>query len=128
MTDLLRPIIGIENRTAQEVFDIMSDRFRSAHRPVEQEAVLPCDVVVGHITYRQGVKFEIFADAARRWFAAYKEAASPPSRALSQDEREAAARVKAYVSHAKMLSQGAILVSARDLTTLLNIIQPEGQS
>lgn len=26
-TELLRPIIGIENRTAQEVFDIMCDRF-----------------------------------------------------------------------------------------------------
>ena len=28
-TELLRPIIGIENRTAQEVFDIMCDRFRA---------------------------------------------------------------------------------------------------
>lgn len=27
--DLTRPIIGIENRTAQEVFDIMSDRIRA---------------------------------------------------------------------------------------------------
>jgi len=31
MTDILRPIIGIENRTAQEVFDIMCDRFRISH-------------------------------------------------------------------------------------------------
>lgn len=30
--DLTRPIIGIENRTAQEVFDIMSDRIRGAER------------------------------------------------------------------------------------------------
>lgn len=30
MSDLTRPIIGIENRTAQEVFDIMCDRIRSA--------------------------------------------------------------------------------------------------
>lgn len=30
MSDLFRPIIGIENRTAQEVFDIMCDRFRPA--------------------------------------------------------------------------------------------------
>ena len=29
-TELTRPIIGIENRTAQEVFDIMCDRIRSA--------------------------------------------------------------------------------------------------
>lgn len=28
--ELTRPIIGIENRTAQEVFDIMSDRIRGA--------------------------------------------------------------------------------------------------
>ncbi|MGB3833752.1 MAG: hypothetical protein WA975_18025 [Mesorhizobium sp.] len=31
--DLTRPIIGIENRTAQEVFDIMCDRFRRAPLP-----------------------------------------------------------------------------------------------
>lgn len=30
---LLRPIVGIENRTAQEVFDIMCDRFRLAALP-----------------------------------------------------------------------------------------------
>lgn len=30
MTDLTRPIIGIENRTAQEAFDIMCDRIRHA--------------------------------------------------------------------------------------------------
>lgn len=30
MNDLTRPIVGIENRTAQEVFDIMADRIRSA--------------------------------------------------------------------------------------------------
>jgi hypothetical protein len=29
--DVTRPIVGIENRTAQEVFDIMADRFRLAH-------------------------------------------------------------------------------------------------
>ena len=40
-TELLRPIIGIENRTAQEVFDIMCDRFRAlpaseaGWRPIE---------------------------------------------------------------------------------------------
>lgn len=28
--DLTRPIIGIENRTAEEVFDIMADRIRYA--------------------------------------------------------------------------------------------------
>jgi hypothetical protein len=30
MPDLTRPIVGIEHRTAQEVFDIMADRIRSA--------------------------------------------------------------------------------------------------
>lgn len=33
MSDLTRPIIGIENRTAQEVFDIMCDRLRAAEAP-----------------------------------------------------------------------------------------------
>lgn len=30
LDDLTRPIIGIENRTAQEAFDIMADRIRGA--------------------------------------------------------------------------------------------------
>lgn len=30
---LIRPIVGIENRTPQEVFDIMSDRIRSSLQP-----------------------------------------------------------------------------------------------
>ncbi len=41
-TDLTRPITGIENRTAQEVFDIMCDRIRSrlsASIPAELDAV-----------------------------------------------------------------------------------------
>lgn len=33
LNNLTRPIIGIENRTAREVFDIMSDRIRSALSP-----------------------------------------------------------------------------------------------
>jgi hypothetical protein len=33
VADLTRPIIGIENRTAQEAFDIMSDRIRHALLP-----------------------------------------------------------------------------------------------
>ena len=36
--DLTRPIIGIENRTAQEVFDIMCDRYRGARNDVLEEA------------------------------------------------------------------------------------------
>jgi len=32
VSELTRPIIGIENRTPQEVFDIMVDRFRAAER------------------------------------------------------------------------------------------------
>lgn len=40
MTDLTRPIIGIENRTAQEAFDIMCDRIRRASpAPAESGAV-----------------------------------------------------------------------------------------
>ncbi|MCO5157521.1 MAG: hypothetical protein M9945_12375 [Aquamicrobium sp.] len=34
-SDLTRPIIGIENRTAQEVFDIMCDRFRMPEAEAE---------------------------------------------------------------------------------------------
>lgn len=35
---LTRPIVGIENRTAQEVFDIMCDRFRLAAPPAPDHA------------------------------------------------------------------------------------------
>lgn len=45
MTDLTRPIIGIENRTAQEVFDIMCDRIR--HAPL-----LPREGVVEELEWR----------------------------------------------------------------------------
>ena len=34
--DITRPIIGIENRTAQEVFDIMCDRARSLAQEREE--------------------------------------------------------------------------------------------
>ena len=37
MNDATRPIIGIENRTAQEVFDIMRDRLRTALATAEAE-------------------------------------------------------------------------------------------
>ena len=36
--NLTRPIIGIENRTAQEAFDIMCDRIRSALAPPESRS------------------------------------------------------------------------------------------
>lgn len=41
--EMTRPIIGIENRTAQEVFDIMCDRFRHAHR-LSSTAALEAEV------------------------------------------------------------------------------------
>lgn len=40
MTDnLTRPIVGIENRTAQEVFDIMVDRIRRSGQPPQEQTV-----------------------------------------------------------------------------------------
>jgi hypothetical protein len=38
--DITRPIIGIENRTAQEVFDIMCDRIRLAGYPAPSTQML----------------------------------------------------------------------------------------
>lgn len=38
LIELTRPIIGIENRTAQEAFDIMADRIRSAWRTEGRES------------------------------------------------------------------------------------------
>ena len=36
MSDLTRPIIGIERRSAPEVFDIMCDRFRASQAEIER--------------------------------------------------------------------------------------------
>lgn len=43
MADLTRPIIGIENRTAQEVFDIMCDRFRAYERAEAELAAVKAE-------------------------------------------------------------------------------------
>lgn len=49
--DLTRPIIGIENRTAQEVFDIMCDRFRRSAVSAER----PGDAILSLATYNAGL-------------------------------------------------------------------------
>lgn len=45
-SELMRPIVGIENRTAQEVFDIMCDRFRSALSAEVQDVAIPVAKIV----------------------------------------------------------------------------------
>ena len=57
---LTRPIIGIENRTAQEVFDIMRDRF-AALKAGDYAVVPPALVAAG----REQIK-ELLADAHGR--------------------------------------------------------------
>lgn len=53
---MTRPIIGIENRTAQETFDIMCDRIRTTLSSAEE--VQPVAVVVGHhVTQGPNVEF-----------------------------------------------------------------------
>lgn len=85
MTDLLRPIAGIENRTAQEVFDIMCDRFRhqpnagedalraalwpfasvlSDYDPSDEDDGTPATLVVGSVTEYSLILGD-FRDAAR---------------------------------------------------------------
>jgi hypothetical protein len=34
---------------------------------IDDEHVLPCDFIVGHIRYRKGVKLETVRKAAERW-------------------------------------------------------------
>lgn len=56
-TELTRPIIGIENRTAQEVFDIMCDRTRSAlvSAPAVPDAVrAEAEELLRNATYEDG--------------------------------------------------------------------------
>lgn len=55
--NLLRPIIGIENRSAQEVFDIMCDRIKHASpQPVQDMHELP--EVVATLRERDGQEFD----------------------------------------------------------------------
>lgn len=44
LAELTRPIIGIENRTAQEVFDIMADRIRFISRTPSHGKVSGVDI------------------------------------------------------------------------------------
>lgn len=46
--DLIRPIVGIENRTAQEVFDIMVDRFQRTPPPETHMTVFQDRVAAAH--------------------------------------------------------------------------------
>lgn len=41
ISELTRPIVGMENRTAQEVFDIMADRFRQLDKEQEGGHIQP---------------------------------------------------------------------------------------
>ena len=71
--DLTRPIIGIENRTAQEVFDIMCDRIRSrlsASIPAEIEAVLKEAWALGRRSYCPAGVLADEARTEREWQAA----------------------------------------------------------
>lgn len=53
MSDLTRPIIGIENRSAPEVFYIMCDRFRASQAEIERlrNIVSQCADALGNGAY-----------------------------------------------------------------------------
>lgn len=88
-TDLTRPIIGIENRTAQEVFDIMCDRIRS-----RLSASIPAEI--GGLVERlrddyQGDWIECPSDSLMRWLGRnvrVREEAASALRALSVRNEE----------------------------------------
>jgi hypothetical protein len=54
--EVTRPIIGIENRTAQEVFDIMCDRFTRATQPLSLTVDWPADAEfqLGDLVQKKG--------------------------------------------------------------------------
>lgn len=47
--NITRPIVGIENRTAQEVFDIMVARIGASPSPSSNVMVTPADQIIGQI-------------------------------------------------------------------------------
>lgn len=65
LAELTRPIIGIENRTAQEVFDMMCDRIRYAIRSLSQpgEGSAGASVGPGAGDLRNGIISEVMAYA-----------------------------------------------------------------
>jgi len=136
VTDILRRIIGIENRTAQEVFDIMSDRFRSAHRPVEQEAVEQLRFMAKNLRLPYDRMFDFHILAHERSEVADNIerllAASPPSRALSLDEREKLHRrvMQSIESTWEEYGIEATDTMLIDLAALgaLKILHPEGEA
>jgi len=102
------------------------DALFRAHRPVEQEAVACV------IAFREGkrepefVSWNVLPTGEHRLYAA-----SPPSRALSQDEREAcgvlaALRYSTFIDepHRPRLTD----TEQAAICTLLNILQPEGEA
>lgn len=81
MNDLIRPIIGIENRTAQEVFDIMVDRFKLQTPPVDQMGVAEG---TRHLNIVDG-KIYVFVSEADG-LVAFKREGRETLRYLSRDE------------------------------------------
>ena len=91
--DLTRPIVGIENRTAQEAFDIMCDRIRH-HLPQGEGEVKRVAQAIGASLNKddlpEGGWEEILADAARAAIAALSP--HPVSSVSREDVLEEAAR------------------------------------
>ena len=114
---------GEAERVALWIARQYNDALRRAHRPVEQEAVAwrvhdwADDWILFHDL--KAAEREC-RDDERTVQPLY--AASPPSRALSQDEREA-------ISDTAFFLKNWGTVRATELaTTLLNILQPEGEA
>lgn len=120
---LVRPIIGIENRTAQEVFDIMCDRIRSRPQPsaaegkggISIEDVIK-DPVLVHVNMLSGTiakpdirsMLHLYgADA----IAQFDRGASTPPPALG----EPAGRL---VDELNGLEESARMVATRDIRTI----------
>lgn len=127
-SDLTRPIIGIQNRTAQEVFDIMCDRFRAL------PTITPADALD---RMSRGVDWCDQDEQARRWEAARRilsalEPAAPEAAATDSIAVEICDAVMDWMVYRELIDtdqeyQPAEIVEALEGMFTDPTAAPEGQ-
>jgi hypothetical protein len=124
---LTRPIIGIENRTAQEAFDIMADRFRSftrATRPIavcvasDRRKLTPEYLAMSPLEKWETLTLHGLLGTDEPWISDMRETlrATQPEAALREALKQAGRLLMAIedtVPIAKM-AQGIILAALKD--------------
>ncbi len=141
-SDLTRPIIGIQNRTAQEVFDIMCDRFRAlptitpaevgglVDAQTEARAIVSAILVDERLAV--GYQIETLADAIVEHIATALEPAAPEAAATDSIAVEICDAVMDWMVYRELIDtdqeyQPAEIVEALEGMFTDPTAAPEGQ-